>query len=127
MGCATRCRRRKWKSFPERFEEFKAGLARGDPGAPVDSGLNGPDAEWILPPNAPGFRQVYRGRAGSLEFMDTWMEDFDWSIELERVIDAGVRTALSPCSTSVRLAFALVPADPRALTHREPQSRKGLG
>jgi ketosteroid isomerase-like protein len=71
------------------FEEFRAGLAGGDPAAPFDSGLNAPDAEWVLPPNSPGFRKVYRGRAGFLEFMKTWTEDFEWSIELERVIDAG--------------------------------------
>jgi ketosteroid isomerase-like protein len=71
------------------FDEFQEGLARGDPAAPFDSGLNAPEAEWILPPNSPGFRQVYRGREGFLEFMRTWTEDFHWSIELERVIDAG--------------------------------------
>ena len=71
------------------FEEFKAGLARGDPAAPFDLGLNAPDAEWVLPPSSPGFRQVYRGRAGFLEFIETWTEDFEWSIELESVIDAG--------------------------------------
>ena len=70
------------------FDEFKAGLARGDPAAPFDSGLNAPEAEWILPP-LPGFRRVYRGREGFIEFMRTWTEDFEWSIELERVIDAG--------------------------------------
>ena len=71
------------------FEQFKAGLANGDPAAPFDSGLNAPDAEWILPPNSAGFRQVYRGRDGFLEFIETWTEDFVWSIELERLIDAG--------------------------------------
>ena len=71
------------------FEEFKEGLAQGDPAAPFASGLNHPDAEWVLPPNSPGFRQLYRGRAGFLEFMKTWTEDFEWAIELERVIDAG--------------------------------------
>jgi ketosteroid isomerase-like protein len=71
------------------FEEFKAGLARGEPGAPFDSGLNAPDAEWVLPPGTPGMREVYRGREGFLEFMRTWTEDFEWSIDLERVIDAG--------------------------------------
>ena len=71
------------------FEEFKAGLARGDPGAPFDLGLNAPDAEWVLPPGTPGMREVYRGREGFLEFIRTWTEDFDWAIDLERVIDAG--------------------------------------
>ena len=71
------------------FEEFKTGLATGNPTAPFDSGLNAPDAEWILPPNSPGFRRVYAGRDGFLDFMRTWTEDFEWSIELERVVDAG--------------------------------------
>jgi ketosteroid isomerase-like protein len=42
-----------------------------------------------MPPKSPGFRDVYRGPDGFAEFMRTWTEDFDWSIELERVIDAG--------------------------------------
>jgi ketosteroid isomerase-like protein len=71
------------------FAAFQEGLARGEPGAFFDSGVVAPDAEWILPPNAPGFRPVYRGRDEFLDFMRTWTEDFDWSIELERVIDAG--------------------------------------
>jgi ketosteroid isomerase-like protein len=71
------------------FEEFQAGLARGDPGAVFDSGVMAPDAEWIPAPNTPGLRPVYRGRAGFVEFMGTWTEDFEWSIDLERVIDAG--------------------------------------
>ncbi len=29
------------------FEEFRAGLASGDPGAMFDSGLLAPDFEWI--------------------------------------------------------------------------------
>ena len=71
------------------FEEFRAGLARGDPGAQFDSGLVAPDAEWVLPPGTPGMRPVYRGREEFIEFMSTWTEDFDWSIELERLVDAG--------------------------------------
>ena len=71
------------------FEEFRAGLARGDPGAMFDSGLLAPDLEWITAPNTPGLEAVYRGREGFVEFMRTWTEDFEWSIDLERVIDAG--------------------------------------
>jgi ketosteroid isomerase-like protein len=71
------------------FEAFQAGLVRGDPAAVFDSGVVASDAEWIMPPRSPGFRSVYRGRDGFLEFMRTWTEDFDWSIELERVMDAG--------------------------------------
>jgi ketosteroid isomerase-like protein len=71
------------------FAEFQAGLARGDPGAFFDLEVVSSDAEWVMPPATPGFRRVYRGRDEFLEFMRTWTEDFDWSIELERVIDAG--------------------------------------
>jgi ketosteroid isomerase-like protein len=71
------------------FEVFKDGLASGEPAAPFDAGLNAADAEWVMPPNSPGFRQVYRGRDEFLEFMRTWTEDFEWDIELERMVDAG--------------------------------------
>ena len=71
------------------FEEFRAGLASGDPGAMFDSGLLAPDFEWIVAPNTPGLQPVYRGREGFVDFMRTWTEDFEWSIDLERVIDAG--------------------------------------
>ena len=79
------------------FEVFQAGLARGDPGAGFDSGLVAPDAEWTVPPRTAGFGRVYRGREGFLEFMTTWTEDFDWSIELERVIDAGNDRVVAIC------------------------------
>lgn len=69
--------------------EFLAGLARGDFAAAFDLGTVSPDFEWIVPPQAPGLRPVYRGREGWLEFMGTWTEDFDWSIELEEAVDAG--------------------------------------
>jgi ketosteroid isomerase-like protein len=71
------------------IDEFQAGLARGDPGVIFDSGIVAADAEWIPAPNTPGLRPVYRGREGFVEFMRTWTEDFAWSIDLERVIDAG--------------------------------------
>jgi ketosteroid isomerase-like protein len=71
------------------FEEFEAGLARGNLGAIFDSGTFAPDAEWI-PDYAPGLRSVYRGREEFVEFMRTWSEDFeDWSLRPERLIDAG--------------------------------------
>jgi ketosteroid isomerase-like protein len=34
-------------------------------------------------------RSVYQGRDEWLEFMKTWTEDFDWSIEIERIEDLG--------------------------------------
>jgi ketosteroid isomerase-like protein len=71
------------------FEALKAGLDRGDPGAAFDTGVYASEVEWILPPGGAGFRDVYVGRDGFLEFMRTWTEDFDWSIELEGLIDAG--------------------------------------
>jgi ketosteroid isomerase-like protein len=71
------------------FAAFQAGLASGNPAAAFDAGLIGLDAEWIVPVEAPGLRSVYRGREEFIEFMRTWTEDFDWSIELEQVIDAG--------------------------------------
>jgi ketosteroid isomerase-like protein len=72
------------------FEAFQAGLAAGNPAAAMDAGFTAPDAEWIMPPNTPGFRQVYKGRDEFLDFMSTWTEDFDdYSVELERLIDAG--------------------------------------
>jgi ketosteroid isomerase-like protein len=69
--------------------EFLDGLARGDYAASFDAGITASDFEWILPADAPGLKRVYRGRAGFLDFMRTWTEDFDWSIELEQAIDAG--------------------------------------
>jgi ketosteroid isomerase-like protein len=72
------------------IEAFQASLAQGNPGAVYDSGTLAPDAEWIPDPKAPlGLRPVYRGREGFVEFMRTWTENWDWSIDLERVIDAG--------------------------------------
>jgi ketosteroid isomerase-like protein len=72
------------------FEAFQAGLAADNPAAAFDAGLTPPDAEWIMPPSTPGFRQVYKGRDEFLDFLSTWTEDFeDFSIELERLIDAG--------------------------------------
>jgi ketosteroid isomerase-like protein len=69
--------------------EFEAGLSRGNPAAVFDSGIVAPDLEWIVPAETPGLREMYRGREGFLEFMRTWTEDFDWSIELEQAIDVG--------------------------------------
>ena len=71
------------------FDAFQAALARNDPGAWFDSEALADEAEWILFPGFPG-PESYRGRDGFVEFMRTWTEDFeDWSIELERLIDAG--------------------------------------
>jgi ketosteroid isomerase-like protein len=70
-------------------DEFLAGLSRGEPVAAFDAGTVAPDFEWIVPAVAPGLQPVYRGREGWIEFMRTWTEDFEWSIELEQAIDSG--------------------------------------
>ena len=72
------------------WEEFKAGMARGDPaGGAFGSGSFAPDCEWLPPKEFPGPR-VYRGREGFAEFMRVWTEDFDqFTLRHERLIDAG--------------------------------------
>ena len=71
------------------FEVFQAGWERGDPVAAFDAGFFAEDMDWFTPPGFPG-PAVFRGRDGFLEFMRIWTEDFeDWSVELERLIDAG--------------------------------------
>jgi ketosteroid isomerase-like protein len=71
------------------FEEFQAGFERGDPGAWLDSEAIADDFEWIVTTPLDG-RSVWRGREGFVEFMRTWTEQFEnWSIRVERFIDAG--------------------------------------
>jgi ketosteroid isomerase-like protein len=71
------------------FETFQAGIERGDPGAAFDTEALVADTEWMPLPGFAG-PAVYMGREGFIEFMRTWTEDFeDWSIRLERLIDAG--------------------------------------
>jgi ketosteroid isomerase-like protein len=71
------------------FEAFQTGMKRGDLTVWFDSEDLADDFEWMTPPEVAGLG-TYRGREGFLEFMRAWTEDFeDWSIELERVIDAG--------------------------------------
>jgi ketosteroid isomerase-like protein len=71
------------------WEEFQAGMERGDPGAIFDSGGVAEDFEWISAVALEG-QSVWRGREGFVEFMRTWTAEFDdWSIRLERLIDAG--------------------------------------
>jgi ketosteroid isomerase-like protein len=71
------------------FAEFQEGMANGNPAASFDSGITSSDFRWTVPVNAPGMRPVYVGREGWLEFIQTWTEDFEWSIELEEAIDIG--------------------------------------
>jgi ketosteroid isomerase-like protein len=71
------------------WEEFQAGLERGDPGAWFDPEAVAEDYEWTVPTPLDG-RSVWRGREGFVEFIRTWTEQFeDWSIRVERWIDAG--------------------------------------
>jgi len=71
------------------FDDFQAGVARGDPGAWFESELVADDFEWILSEPLDG-RTVWRGRDGFMQFMNNWTEQFDdWSIRVERWIDAG--------------------------------------
>ena len=71
------------------WEEFQAGMVRGDPAAIFDLGLAAEDFEWIVPEPLPD-RLVWRGREEFVEFIRTWTAEFDnWSIRLERLIDAG--------------------------------------
>jgi ketosteroid isomerase-like protein len=71
------------------WEELQAGLERGDPGEWFDPEAVADDFEWIVSTPLDG-RSVWRGREGFVEFMLTWTEQFDdWSIRVERWIDAG--------------------------------------
>jgi ketosteroid isomerase-like protein len=71
------------------YEEWYAGLERGDPGAPFDSGVLADDYEWIVPEPLDG-RTVWRGREEFVEFFRTWTEEFEgWSVRVEQLIDAG--------------------------------------
>jgi ketosteroid isomerase-like protein len=71
------------------FEEFQAGMARGDPGAWFDPEFVADDCEWIVPTPLDG-RSVWRGREGFVEFIRTWTDQFEgWSIWVERWIGVG--------------------------------------
>ena len=71
-------------------EEFQAGVERGDPGAFFDLESVADDYEWVLAPESFGEVPIYRGREGFLEFWRDFTEDFrEWSMSLERLIDAG--------------------------------------
>jgi ketosteroid isomerase-like protein len=70
------------------WEAFLAAMERGDPGAFFDSGLLAEDFEWVTTVVLDG-RSVWRGREGFVEFIRTWTAEFDdWSIRVERLIDA---------------------------------------
>ncbi|HZA58916.1 MAG TPA: nuclear transport factor 2 family protein, partial [Solirubrobacterales bacterium] len=72
------------------FDNFQAGMERGDHGAWFDSAAVADDFEWIIAPPGLDGRSVWHGREGFVEFLRTWTEQFeDWSIRVERWIDAG--------------------------------------
>ena len=72
------------------MEKFQAALARGKPEAVFDSELLAPDCEWIPFDDLPTVKPMYRGREEFAEFMRVWTEDFeDWSVQIERLVDAG--------------------------------------
>jgi len=71
------------------YEAFWAAIERGDPDAFFDSGLLAANFEWVVPDALEG-QSVWRGREGFVEFFRTWTAEFDdWSIRVERLIDAG--------------------------------------
>src|SRR5262245_2603122 len=76
----------------QNFENFHAGVERGDPGAFFDSEHVPDDFEFVMPEGAMGIKPVLRGREDWLEFWGTWTEDFeDWSQRVEQLIDADDR------------------------------------
>jgi ketosteroid isomerase-like protein len=71
------------------FDAYQEGMRRGDLGVWFDSEYLADDFEWVTPPEVVGIG-TYRGREEFLEFMRAWTEDYEnWSVDLERVIDAG--------------------------------------
>jgi ketosteroid isomerase-like protein len=72
------------------FAAFQEGLASGDWEAAFDPEVVDPNFEWIPAAEMTGVAGSYRGPRPFVEFMRTWTEDFDdWSVELERLVDAG--------------------------------------
>jgi ketosteroid isomerase-like protein len=72
------------------YEEWWAGLERGDPGAVFDSEAIADDAEFTVEGGMLDGRSVWRGREEYVQWFRTWTGEFeDWSLRLEGVIDAG--------------------------------------
>jgi ketosteroid isomerase-like protein len=72
------------------YEAWWAGLERDDPGAVFGTGLATDDFEFALEGFQFEGRSVWRGREGYVEWFRTWTREFeDWSLRLERLIDAG--------------------------------------
>jgi ketosteroid isomerase-like protein len=71
------------------IQAFQTAKERDEPEVIFDGGLLAADCEWIPFAGFPG-QAMYRGRQGFAEFWRIWTEDFDdWSLSVERLIDAG--------------------------------------
>ena len=67
--------------------DVEAAFSRGE--TDVEFAVLAKDFEVIPAEEMPGPRS-YHGRDGYMEFMSTWVEDFEtWSLEPVRVVDAG--------------------------------------
>ena len=72
------------------YEAWWAGLDRGDPGAAFDTEPIADDFEFTLEGFEFEGRSVWRGCDEYVEWFRTWTGEFeDWSLQLERLIDAG--------------------------------------
>ena len=72
------------------FDQFLLGLQRGDPAAFFDSEAVDDAYEWVTVDAELDGNSVWQGREGFLEFLGTWTQEFsEWSISVERWIDAG--------------------------------------
>jgi ketosteroid isomerase-like protein len=71
------------------YEKWYAALERGDPGAVFDAEAVARDFEFALEGFEFEGRSVWRGREEYVEWFRTWTGEFeDWSLQLERLIDA---------------------------------------
>jgi ketosteroid isomerase-like protein len=72
------------------YEDWWAGLERDDPGAVFDSEAVADDAEFTVEGGMLDGRSVWRGREEYVEWFRSWTGEFeDWSLRVERLIDAG--------------------------------------
>jgi ketosteroid isomerase-like protein len=73
------------------LEGYSAGTSPSELGERFDLGVSAglihPEHE-LIPARDLGGGMVYRGREGWVEFMGSWIEDFeDWTFELEEIIE----------------------------------------